>query len=88
MPTVDDSRGRGYHIDGQAFLVEAVEAAPVHAKGTPVEVYGTVPPKRQLDAHGNTVVSMPSQGHFHFTIRLLREADRWVVDDIRIEGRR
>lgn len=84
IKSLDYAQGAHLHLDGETFHVTDAAAAPLQARGTLVEVFGTVPQKRQLDAAGHVVDTVPPRGQFHLTVAVRRTGSGWKVSGIRV----
>ncbi len=81
---LDDSHSKGLSIEGTAFAVTDVAAAPVTGATVSVEVFGKVPAKSQIDRTGAVVQRVPARPDFHFSVSLSAGSTGWLVRDIEV----
>lgn len=82
--SLDFAKRSGIRLAGPSFAVKDVEAAPLEGARSQVEVYGTVPPKVEVDSTGATVQETRDTKPFHFTVIATHGTGRWLVAGIQI----
>ena len=72
-------RDAGNHIDGQAFSVVTVEAAPPDQGSVVVDVFLDFPRTHEVTASGTRTNTSVAQPRHHYSVFLARNAARWRV---------
>jgi hypothetical protein len=73
----------GKHVTSDTFLVSEVAARPIEELGTLVEVYGQLPSRREFDAAGRLIATIPAGGRFHFQVAVKNTSTGWTVSGVR-----
>lgn len=74
----------GYRIEGDSFSVTDAEATAQGGGSVLVEVFGSIPAKREVDRTGRLVGSVSAHGPFHFSLTLASDARGWLVSEIKV----
>jgi hypothetical protein len=81
---LEASREAGHYMQGDSFVIKDVAAAPLQARGTIVEVFGTSPARRQVDVHGQLVEALKAEGAFHLQVAVKTTPSGWKISGIRL----